>query len=133
MENDEPKTEDWTILQTLRASVIIQNNIQLLQTEAKCLEQTIGLPTTFEYPLEFEWFEMDKKKERFLTPTGSAINSLVLGDHIVIEDPFFKDVVLEQLGKVFSPHQIHVITDNLSVYATNYGSIHCSTNVIREP
>jgi Protein-arginine deiminase (PAD) len=121
---------DWIMLRNLKAAISIKSSIATIQSSSKCLKTIIGLPTVFELPPEFELAEFENN-EKALAPLGSAINMLVLRDHAVIANPFFKDVVLSQLKKAFSEKNIHVVQPSMVEYLLGYGSVHCSTNVIR--
>lgn len=134
-DNGLPSYDDWVIKQNLFVYKKMAADIARLKNEMSCLETVVGLPTVFEYPPEFSLEDLRDSQERSLVPLGSAINHLILGEDLIVKEPFFSKPVRAALERVFRPNNIHFLGDkvNFSEYERNYGSTHCSTMVIRQP
>lgn len=124
---------DWSVLAMLKAARDIRAGVDKVVKASKCAPQVIALPVYLDLSPEFffEDPEIDYNS-RLLVPYRSPVNLLLLGSTAILEKPDFEDVVKMELGKVFG-NNIHFVQADMGNYQMAYGSVHCSSNMMRIP
>ena len=117
----------------LKATRDIRAGVDKVVKASKCAPQVVALPVYLDLSPEFSFEDPTADyNSRRMVPYRSPVNLLVLGSTAILEKPDFEDVVKMELSKVFG-NNVHFVQAEMANYQMAYGSVHCSTNMIRTP
>ena len=122
---------DWHVWRNLKVHLAMKKNVEAVQNASRCLKTIVPVATFYYLSPEYSFEDLNEKKN-VLVPYVSTLNHVILNRHMLMPDGLFAKSVSQTLAMLFDLASVSVVPSSvMASYENAYGSLHCSSNVIR--